>query len=248
SLCTDAFHHLHRKRDCVDELRRCTAGGTLVFAGVGNRLVEPLEGEECTPEEYAALLEPWPHRVRHETELVDGYLQGVGPDLALPVMREASAGGKWLYFVATQDDSILREHGPFDAWPHATGQLALNPLYDRKSEDGTLTLSFRFPSPWYAFENARMADYHPETATLDAEVLADVAANRRSTRVIELIARFVVLGLPLRYARRSGRPRAMVAHRTLTFLVRDLVRAYRGTARGYRTEESGRQHTAGGAP
>jgi SAM-dependent methyltransferase len=239
ALCTDAFHHIRRKRGSLDELRRCTAGGTLVFAGVGNRLVEPLEGEECTPEAYAALLEPWPHRLRSEPELVAGYLRGEGPDLARPGLADPTAYGKWLYFVATQDASVLRKHPPFGAWPHAAGRLALNPLYRQRLKRGATELAFRFPSPWYAFENARMADYHPQTATLRDDALAEVEGNRRTARVDDLVARFVVLGLPAHYARPTGRPWNVAANRALTFFARNLLRRYRDAISGYRTAEAG---------
>jgi SAM-dependent methyltransferase len=233
SLCADALHHFDRKRECLDELRRCTAGGTIVVAGVGNLLVEPREGEECTPGGYAALLAPWPYRLRSEAELVGRYVRGEGPDLADPAVRQPFEGGKWLYYVASEDPAMLRTHGALGTWPHASGRLALNPLYSLRARGGAFDLTLRFPSPWYAFENGALAEYHPRNVTVDARTLDAVAHGRRTPKVEELLAQFVVVGLPERYARDSGRRRAAAAHRALTFLLRDVIPSYRGTARGY---------------
>ena len=104
-------------------------------------------------------------------------------------------------------------------WPHAVGKLEINPLYTQRRRDEAIDLTFRFPSPWYAFENERMAEYLPASVALDAATLGDLRQGRRTRRVEPLIAQVVAMELPLRYARPSGRPWTMKANRALTFFL-----------------------------
>lgn len=52
TLCCDAFHYFRRKDLVLDEIARCAPGQPILLTGVGNRLVEPTEGFELTPQEY----------------------------------------------------------------------------------------------------------------------------------------------------------------------------------------------------
>ncbi|MCH7975560.1 MAG: class I SAM-dependent methyltransferase [Bacteroidetes bacterium] len=219
TVCADAFHYFTNKTRCVAEMRRCSKGGTIMLTGASNRLMPPEEDQECTPDEYGALLDPWPYRVRGEAELVAEYLEKNGADLSAPAVSEDAAESKWLYLVATEDEAILRKHGLMPEWPHAVGKLEINPLYTQRRRDEAIDLTFRFPSPWYAFENERMAEYLPASVALDAATLGDLRQGRRTRRVEPLIAQVVALGLPLRYARPSGRPWTMKANRALTFFL-----------------------------
>ena len=216
ALCVDAFHYLHGKAAVVGELRRVTAGGTVVLARVGNVGVKPNEGEELAPEAYRALFGERPTRWFSEDALVDAYLRNETPDLTTATDVAGLAGTKWLYGVAAETEVALPRGDSAAVRPHTAGVLALNPLYATRKARTGLWLRFRFPSPWYAFENARMADYHAQTATLDADTLRDLASGRRTESLGRLSDRFVVIGLPARYARRRGRPWPVWAHRALT--------------------------------
>lgn len=217
ALCVDAFHYLHDKGAAVDELQRVTAGGTVVLARVGNAGVEPNEGEELAPEAYRALFGPRPSRWFSEDALVDAYLRHETPDMTVPDGVAGLAGCKWLYGVAAETEAALPAGGPTTDRLHTAGVLAPNPLYAVRPAGTALRLQFRFPSPWYAFENARMAEYHAPTATLDADALGDLAGRRRTDRLGLLSERFVVIGLPAQYARPRGRPWPVWAHRALTY-------------------------------
>ena len=215
ALCVDAFHYLHDKAAAARELRRVTAGGPVVLARVGNAGVEPNEGEELAPEAYAALLGPEPSQWFSEDALVDAYLAGETPDPTVPTDIAALAGTKWLYGVSAEAGRPAGR--PVLARLHTAGRLSPNPLYAARNVGAAVGLRFRFPSPWYAFENARMAEYHAPTATLDADALRDLGAGRRTDRLGRLSDRFVVIGMPDRYARPQGRPWPVRAHRALTF-------------------------------
>lgn len=205
-LCSDAFSYLRNKRETVREFRRCTADGTILLTRVGNRAAEPLEdlGEELSPEEYAALFDRGAAWFSGEKELQDLYLRRQAPDLSTEGPPAAQHGEKWLSIVLSRDPQVRRAHEDFQEWPHAAGRLALNPIYDvSRQADGALSLRFRFPSEWYAFQNQRMLGYHAPEATVSPQVQACLQRGERSAEIEDLIRRFVVIGLPERYLRGS---------------------------------------------
>jgi SAM-dependent methyltransferase/uncharacterized protein YbaR (Trm112 family) len=205
-VCADAFHHFADKTYCLTEMRRGAAGGTVVLTGTGNRLVAPAEGQECTPEEYAGLLAPWPHCIRGERELLAAYLRKDGPDLAGPAIRPDAAQSKWLYAVASEDETLLRNHPPMADWPHAAGMPGLNPIYEVRHRADHTALTFRFPSPWYAFENDTMQAYHPAAASLGNEARRDLRRGRprRSGRGADRAVRRARAARALRAAGRAA--------------------------------------------
>lgn len=215
ALCADAFHYLTGKAASLAEMQRVAA--TVVLARVGNVRVAPHEGTELTLEGYRDLFGPWRSRWFGEDALADAYLRGDTPDLSVPADGAGLADAKWLYAVAAETEAALPAGGPAAERLHSAGMLAPNPAYGARRAGASLGLRFRFPSPWYAFENARMAEYHAPTATLGPEALRDLAAGARSARLDALAEQFVVIGLPTQYARRRGRPWPVAAHRALTF-------------------------------
>jgi SAM-dependent methyltransferase len=206
ALCADALQHLHDKRLVVDELARVAGDGPLLFTSVGNLLVGEPDGEEMTPEGYGALFDPQPWRVRSEADLLDAYLAGRGPDLRVSSDPEALASSRFLYYVVDPSEAMLREHPAFTTWPHAVGEVTLNPLYEREGERSVL----RWPSPWFETENGGLRAYMP------AEVDPD------ETPSADLLAGAALVGLPKRYARPEGRPWTVAANRALLRFIRRL--------------------------
>lgn len=201
-LCSDAFHYFDNKMECLNEMRRCAPKGTMILTRVGNKLVQPNEGKELTTEGYLELVNDAECRVLGETQLVDSYLQGIGPALLSAAPPKSLKNEKWLSIVLSNDRSILANHGKFGTLPHSVGRLGLNPIYRlRSGNNGSMNLSFQFPSAWFAFENEMMRMYHRPTISIQKEILHCIRNNIRSKDVDELIARFVVLGMPERYAR-----------------------------------------------
>lgn len=202
-LCSDAFHLLGNKRECLDEMRRCAPDGTIILTRVGNQLVEPNEGKELSPEQYLELFNTAKCQLIGEAELTESYLLGFGPRLLVPAEPESLHKEKWLSIVLSNDPTVLTDHGKFETWPHGVGHLGLNPIYrrSRSGPNGSLQLSFQFPSSWFAFENAKMESYHPHTVNIDREVYDQIRHNLRTQPVNDLISQFVVLGMPQRYSR-----------------------------------------------
>ncbi|MDD7938317.1 class I SAM-dependent methyltransferase [Actinomycetospora lutea] len=232
STCTDAFHYFDDQQGAMDELRRVARADTVLIDRVGNRAMEPRDAAgERDAAGYVALLRGAPWRLTSEDEVVRDYLDGHGPRLA---ERRHPAGlrrSKWLALFSSTDRSLFTDHGPFDAPPHAAGALGINPAYAVRRDGDDVVLAFSFPSTWYAFENAAMLGYTSPGERLDAEEFEDLVAGRAGGSVAELVERFVLLGLPPRYARRPGSaPHASVL-RGLAAGVRSSVAATRAGAR-----------------
>lgn len=224
ALCCDAFHYLRNQPSCISELGRTTAKGTIILARVGNQAIPPNEGYERSAAGYATLMEGWNLRILSETGLVDSYLAARGPQLASAPTPEQLAAEKWLYFVATHNEAMFGDYGVFTSWPHAAGVPQLNPIYDRYAGPRQARLKFRFPSPWYAFENARMASYHLEELVLEPNDYETLDKSLASERLEPLLKAFVLLGLPRNYVSPT-RPWAFYANRALTQLLSRLRHA-----------------------
>ncbi|GAA3989302.1 hypothetical protein GCM10022247_04810 [Allokutzneria multivorans] len=197
ALCSDAFHLLPDKQLCLREFRRCAPDGPLLLTRVGNRLVEPNEGDELAPDEYLRLVDDLQHVLVDEQELVRSYLENT-PAKVDPAGAD-SRHTKWLTLIAAAQPVQLPPPRPEGTWPHAAAELAVNPLYRARSENGRHELTFQFPSVWYAFENAAMLGYHAPARTVREETLAAVHRGELTPEVADLVERFVVIGLPPRY-------------------------------------------------
>lgn len=200
AMCTDAFHLFGNQRACLAELRRC--GGLVIIDRVGNGLLEPHDVEsELYPAGYVDLLDGAPYRMVGQRELVDGYLAGHGPALAAQRPVEDFAEEKWLSIVVDPTGHSFTDHPHFAIAPHGEGRLGVNPIYRVERDEDNVRLLFEFPSTWYAFENADMLAYHSAGIRLTSQEFAAVRAGRRSDRTDELVRRFVLIGMPERYAR-----------------------------------------------
>jgi len=197
AICADAFHYLEHKDQVVAELRRCAPDGPVVLARVGNLLVEPNEGSELTARDYAALAGGEQVRLIDEDTLVDWYLRGAGPQLAAPSDLAALGSRKWLSVVI--GPQVAGDHPAHSGMLHARGDLSLNPLYHDR---GGGRFVFAFPSPWFQFENQRMAGYCAREAQLETGS-GDIEVGPEAR---EALARsFVALNLPQRYLRGQRR-------------------------------------------
>ncbi|HWE92045.1 MAG TPA: class I SAM-dependent methyltransferase [Pseudonocardiaceae bacterium] len=202
SLCTDAFHLFDDQPGCLAELQRCAVGRTVVLDRVGNRLVEPHDGEsERSPQGYVDLLGGVPHRLIGETELTDGYLAGHGPALAAPRPVAEFAEQKFLSLVSAADPTLFTDHGDFPEFPHADGPLGINPIYRISPDGADVMLVFEFPSTWYAFENSRSLAYHAPAIRLSRNDFDALRRGQPTERTDELVRKFALLAMPEHYVR-----------------------------------------------
>ncbi len=207
AVCSDAFHWFAGKANSMRELSRVTRGdGSIILATLRNALVEGhLYPGSLPPEGYEALVADMPHRVVANSDILSRYLEKQGPSLGCPVGIGNLAGEPWLSVVASHRRELFRDYGRFEDWPHADGCLRVNPLYgeERRDELGNVHLRRVFPSDWYEQENAeyRYKRYLPETVSVMATILVDLAQGKRTPEAEGLIEQCVVVGMPERYMR-----------------------------------------------
>ncbi|MHC1561310.1 class I SAM-dependent methyltransferase [Actinomycetospora sp. C-140] len=211
SLCSDAFHLFDAQQGAADEMRRVAVDDTVVIDRVGNRLLEPHDGDhERTPEGYAVLVADAPVRLTCEDELIEAYRAGHGLDLGAERDPAGLDEQKWLGLVSSRDTTVFDDPGPRPGPPaHGAGDLQVNPLFrvERGTED--VHLVFRYPSAWYAFENGLMRSYTSAGERVGHAAFDDIVAGRPAPETEHLLRRWVVLGMPPRYARLPGTPPAI---------------------------------------
>jgi SAM-dependent methyltransferase len=209
SLCTDAFHLLDNQKACLDEMRRCARDGTVVIDRVGNRMLEPHDGEhELDPEGYAGLAGDAEWRMAGQSELVQGYLRGSRPQLAKARNAGHFAEEKWLSLIVCDNTALFQDYDRFERLPHGEGPLGLNPIYRAETLADGVRLIFEFPSTWYAFENAESLSYHAAGILLSTDEFDAVRRGQRTARTDDLVRKYILIGMPKRYARNNRTPDA----------------------------------------
>jgi SAM-dependent methyltransferase len=206
-FCSNAFQLFDHKLSCMRELKRLTQDtGHIVLVAVRNALVKKHLYGNAThralpPAGYEALVSDMPHRLIRNTDVLSRYLHKQGPALARSTEISGLLEEQWLSVVASHRTELFQDYGGFKDWPHAEGHLAVNPLYREEGRDalGKVHLRHVFPSAWLEQENRECGQYQPETVSLEAQVLIDVAQGQRTAEVEKLLAQCVVVGLPERF-------------------------------------------------
>lgn len=207
-LCSDAFVYFRNKDDVLTELMRCAPTRPLILTRVGNK-ISPHEAEAALcPEEYMELFPSGKPRAFSEYALVRHYLARTNPLTSEPTDPADLHWDKWLTFVLNSTGLIDPSGEPAEEWPHAVGDLALNPLFHRRAlPGGRVKLSFQFPSTWFAYQNGDMYGYHGDRLECDPDVLAEARSRPDHPRVKELVDRFILVGLPKQYLKAQLRQR-----------------------------------------
>lgn len=200
TLCSDAYHLIPKRPELRQEIERCAPGRPVLLTRVGNGAVMPNEGRELTVQEYLDEFGTVDVRSFSETDLVRAYLRRRNP-FAQPAKGSLELSeSKWLSFAWNVPPTLRYPLWEKDAWPHAVGQISVNPIYgSTRTKDGDLHLQFAFPSAWYAYENHDMLSYHPRRATISRAQLQRLAAWRDDPSLAALVESFVLIGLPARF-------------------------------------------------
>ncbi|MCD2191734.1 class I SAM-dependent methyltransferase [Actinomycetospora soli] len=213
AVCGDAFHYFTDQQTVLDEMRRAAQADTVILDRIGNALLEPRDSDhERDPAGYLELLRGAPGRILSEDELIAGYLADFGPQLAEEREPEEVEMHKWLSIVSSLDVSIFTDHQQLEGVlpPHAAGTLTISPLFTVREDGDEVCLSFSFPSTWYAFENSGMLSYTSAGERLTRDGYARLLAGDPD-ELEDYVRRFVVLGMPTRYAREPGSSRGPVS-------------------------------------
>lgn len=202
---SDALFIVTNKVICSGEIQRVTdRDGLIVVTGLRNRLVEPQKYTETMPwYTYEELFDSLPHRILAHAEILNRYVNKRGPALTRSSEKQTLDDEPWFSIVATKREELLVDRGPFADWPHAEGQLELNPLYQPVGAQGNgageTLYRHTFPSSWYEQEDGDCRKYEPESVSISSQILKDLSARKRTADMEELIAQCVIVGIPDRF-------------------------------------------------
>ena len=224
TMFVDGIHLVTNVEALLDEMRRCTEGGTVLLPRFGNAAVPPPEGSERTVAGWRALLEKGGgYRLLCEATLIDAYLDGRAADLRADDADEQLARSKWLYALLSEDEDIFADHGLLpDPPPHARGRLTINPIYAPVGRDHR-RFRLTFPSDWYTFEDGALTRFHDYQAVLTSRQAAELDMGVITPQLRPLVDRFVVIGVPERYLRSLRRRYKPRAYQLATALLPRLV-------------------------
>lgn len=202
--CTDGFHYLGQKEDCMQEIRRVLQPDGLILLNVlRNAYIDYAQaGQPLSPEAYAQLAADLPHRLVSDAEVLARYIDRQGPALERWVDPAQLKHEPVVSLVASRREENFRDYGTFEQWPHADGPLQLNLLYhaEKDTQTGRISLERTFPSDYYEQDHAESLYYLPAHETVSATFFDDLKQNRLTPEIERLIRHCVVLGMPANYA------------------------------------------------
>jgi SAM-dependent methyltransferase/uncharacterized protein YbaR (Trm112 family) len=202
TFCSDAYHYIQNREQLHREIQRCAPGRLGILTRVGNAAAMPNEGSERSVQGYLEEIGAADVRALAEQTLLQCYLDRRNPLLGDADSAATLAHSKWLSFAWNVPPQPRPEasQGVDEEWPHAVGQLGVNPIYrSEAAADGQLQLQFDFPSIWYAYENGGMLSYHPRRLQISRTQIEALREQRIDPSLQELIAKFVLVGLPRRF-------------------------------------------------
>ena len=203
-LASDVLSFVTHKRSVVRELDRVTdSDACLMITSVKNALCSHVyAGEPLTPAGWSQLVRPFRHRVVPDDAILERYLGGRGVPSGEDIEPATTEASRLLSILVAKGDPEIECLDRLGDWPHARGELAVNPLFQPHGTDPR-RYTRTFPSPTYLADNPEMADYPPATFTL--------TEGRENPGREEQIASLCLLGLPPnfgRHVRDAGGPRS----------------------------------------
>ncbi len=169
-FASDVLSFVTPKWPVVRELRRLLAGGGwLMLTSVKNALCDHVyAGEPLTPDGWRLLVEDLSSRAFPDSLILQRYLDGEGLPSSSDIEEDAVRTSRMLSILATAGPWSLAEASPLQGWPHARGELGVNPLFHvvEGGPAGAAVYERRFPSQTYADDNPEMREYLPERFVL----------------------------------------------------------------------------------
>lgn len=200
--CVNTFHFIHQKVNCVNEMQRVTRtdGLFLLLALRHSHIQAATPNTALPPSGYARLWHGWQHITVSDRSILRCYLEKSTPDLTDETTEIDIETEPVISMIISQDARYFGESRQFADWPHASGHLALNPLYSKTKEspDG-VEFERRYPSRFYAEENSESRDYLLPRVTISYDALSDLNSGTRSPALEDLVKHCVVLDMPPSY-------------------------------------------------
>jgi SAM-dependent methyltransferase/uncharacterized protein YbaR (Trm112 family) len=202
SLSSDVLSYVPDKWAVAREMERVLApSGTLAITSVKDSAAEhAFAGLPLPLDAWRGLVDHLDHRLVSDDLILERYRDGKGlpSDDGTgdgPVSRNVTA-------LASRERLDLACDTGFDDWPHARGELGLNPLYQAVAGDGTggRTYSRHLPGGVFVRDNPEVETYLPAEVDLDADTLAAVRRGERPAALEPYLAAAAVLAYPDAYA------------------------------------------------
>ena len=208
-LCVNAFHFFSNKKHCAQELNRIINDEGVIFLSALRHTDYPAvtPNQAIDTQGYIDLFAYASVGVYSDNDILKRYLEKEGPDLGSELSVTEAREQPLVTLVAARKMELLRAYLPFDEFPHARGDLQVNPLYKGKNVDSDaemIRLELIYPSQSYKDEQPEMADYLPNEVLIPKDLLVDQDKN---TQLIgNLISRHVLIDMPSNYARENNKP------------------------------------------
>lgn len=199
-LASDVLSFVTAKWSVMREIDRVLSpeGWLALVSVINSRARHVYAGEPLTPAGWRRLVEHYPgHRVLADGQILARYLSGSGLDARHDSDDAVIDRSRRLTLVAARDGSVAQDHGAFESWPHAHGELGINPLY-RVAHVGREGVAYdrRFPGSTFVADNCEMLEYLPAGAVVPRSVIESAPCGSDNAALDGLVASLVVLGFP----------------------------------------------------
>jgi SAM-dependent methyltransferase len=200
--CLDGLHYVHSKVALLREVDRVIDGnGAWLFMHMHNADGENVNaGAPLTARGYSARFDFGLQRLVPEAAIVEQFRRDGSLDLTDPAPESETDASAAVTLFGARDGAMWKRHEMLDeAFGRRHEHLWLNPLYTvEKTTDG-LTACARWPSDAIRAEFSGKVML-PDTVHLTADVLAEIAAARRtgtlSANVRKMVRSFILVYLP----------------------------------------------------
>jgi len=200
------YHFLFAKRFCINEVNRIARDEAIISAtSIRHQdFPTPTPNQSLTIEAYTNLFATRPLAIVSDTDLLNRYLQNLGPDLSSSRIPIDLRTEPLISILASKNLSVFKNHRSFERFPHAIGNVALNPIYEitDTESNGDTYLRLNFPSKQYIEDNPGMESYLPPDAVFEASLqksLGKIDNNDLPAEAKPLIKSMVLMDIPESY-------------------------------------------------
>ncbi len=200
--CVNTFHFVRNKAHLAGAAERVLRQGSpLLFCALRHSFNPgAFRNFALPPSGYARLFADFEPRFYATDDVVDRYLDGGSPGAAEARSPDDLLEAPFIEITGHKGGSH-RPGGPFDQWPHASGTLGVNPLYQPVASGQRPGTLFRLtpPSDAFAEDSRHLLTRLPAEAYLEPELLEELRSGRRSDAMAPLIRSMVLVQLPPGY-------------------------------------------------
>ena len=199
SLSSDVLTYVEDKWAAVREMERVLRpSGTLAITSVKDAAADHVfAGIPLSLPGWRTFVEHLDHRLIADDLILARYLDGKG----LPVEDRGMDGttSRLVTLLASRGGLDLTCDRALGDWPHARGELGVNPLYRATRGGDGATYERHLPGGVYAQDNPEVVRYQPATMRLDDAVLEAARRGEQPPALDPWVATTAILAYPDAY-------------------------------------------------